>query len=134
MIPPSQPSKRPVERHDGDGWRVQGWYGGLFPVVLGNGSPVVGQVGCEVLFFYKSPGLDGIYPLLLQRTDEEIMWLPVRLIRAKPSYDSPKDFGPINLTSFYETLRWWSIRFIGINMHIGWEGPLKRFFRRPSQW
>ena len=72
---------------------------------------------------YKSPGPDGIYPVLLQRAGETVIGPLVRLARAslavghvpeawrgtrvvfipkagKNGYTSPKDFRPISLTSF----------------------------------
>ncbi|XP_043481640.1 uncharacterized protein LOC122510802 [Leptopilina heterotoma] len=72
---------------------------------------------------YKSPGPDGVYPVLLQRAIDEAVGPLVRLARAsltlgyvpiawrgtkvvfipkagKNGYTSPKDFRPISLTSF----------------------------------
>lgn len=72
---------------------------------------------------FKSPGPDGIYPALLQKAEEEILGLQTRPIRARltlgyvseawrdtrvlfklkarrSSYNSPKDFKQISLTSF----------------------------------
>ena len=72
---------------------------------------------------FKSPGPDGIYPVLLQKGEQPIIWPLVRLARAsltlgyvpkawrgtrvifilkagKNGWTSPKDFRPIKLTFF----------------------------------